>query len=136
MLGPERAKTVLLSVIEVDERNVKAHFRLAKTFTALKHTDLLEKHLKRARELAPDDKAIQKHFAVLKRLQAAENKKSAGFYKNMFSAVGADAGDDKQSETEEAKQSDAAAAAAAPPADDVELDEEVVRIEDDDDDDE
>jgi hypothetical protein len=79
-------------------------------------TDKLEEHLKRAAALEPNDAGIK--------VQAKDNAKTAGLYKNMFAALKSDA----TSDADPAAATAAAASTSVTGPTDVDLDEENVTI--------
>lgn len=86
--------------------------------------DKLEEHLKRAAALEPNDAGIKAHFSVLKAMQAKDNAKTAGLYKNMFAALKSDA----TSNADPAASAAAASSTSVTGPADVDLDEENVTI--------
>jgi hypothetical protein len=79
--------------------------------------------LKQAAALEPNDAGIKAHFAVLKAMQAKDNVKTAGLYKNMFAALTSESIAEAA-----AANSSASAAPSHTSVHDVDLDEENVTI--------
>eukprot|EP00019_Armaparvus_languidus_P012513 CAMPEP_0168584278 /NCGR_PEP_ID=MMETSP0420-20121227/3048_1 /TAXON_ID=498008 /ORGANISM="Pessonella sp." /LENGTH=141 /DNA_ID=CAMNT_0008619057 /DNA_START=271 /DNA_END=696 /DNA_ORIENTATION=+ len=84
----DRAIKCLKEVLDLEEKNVKANFRMGKAYLLNKDTQNAEKFLRIAKNLNPRDANINTAIKELKKLQAEEDKKASGFYASMFSNNG------------------------------------------------
>jgi len=74
-------------VLAIEPSNVKALFRRGKAYIMDQDLDRAETDLKKAADLDPADKAIQKELVHLKQITRQQDKKQQKFYTNIFDKI-------------------------------------------------
>ena len=83
-----RAAEVLSSALALEPRNAKARLRAARAYVALRDGERAREHLRAAQaEMPADDRSLATLEAQVRRLEAADERAQAGFFRNMFSAM-------------------------------------------------
>ncbi|XP_012507364.1 PREDICTED: peptidyl-prolyl cis-trans isomerase D [Propithecus coquereli] len=81
---PEDADIDLTDALEIDPSNTKALYRRAQGWQGLKEYDQALADLKKAQEIAPEDKAIQAELLKVKQKIKAQKDKEKAVYAKMF----------------------------------------------------
>ena len=71
-------------VLEIEPENVKAMYRRAQTYAEEKNWEEADQDLKKATELAPDDKAVARLMAVVAKGKKKEKDKAKKTFGKMF----------------------------------------------------
>ncbi|XWS22305.1 hypothetical protein CRYUN_Cryun29cG0022400 [Craigia yunnanensis] len=83
----KQAENLCTTVLELDDRNVKALYRRAQAYIQLVDLDLAEADIKRALEIDPDNRDVKLEYRVLKEKIREYNKRDAQFYGNIFAKM-------------------------------------------------
>ncbi|KAH6793713.1 rotamase FKBP 1 [Perilla frutescens var. hirtella] len=83
----KEAEKLCTKVLELESRNVKALYRRAQAYMNMADLDLAELDIKKALEIAPDNRDVKLEYKVLKEKMKEYNKKDAKFYGNMFAKL-------------------------------------------------
>jgi len=86
----EKVVTYCDKVLKIEPRNEKALFRRGKSHMMLNDVERAEADLKKALELNPEDKVIQRELAILQKKSKQQDKKQQKFYANMFEKLSKD----------------------------------------------
>ncbi|KAF2325739.1 hypothetical protein GH714_034623 [Hevea brasiliensis] len=78
---------MIIQVLELDSRNVKALYRRAQAYIQLVDLDLAEIDIKKALEIDPDNRDVKLEYKILKEKVREYNKKDAQFYSNIFAKM-------------------------------------------------
>jgi len=71
-------------VLEIDECNVKGHFRRGQAYLGKQDFDLALKDFAKVQQLEPDDKGVVKEIAKVKLALRIQNKKDKEMFAKMF----------------------------------------------------
>lgn len=83
----KEAKELCTEVLELDSTNVKALYRRAQAHIHLVDLDLAELDIKKALEIDPDNRDVQKEYRRLKEKVKEYNRRDAKFYGNIISKL-------------------------------------------------
>jgi len=86
--------------IELDKNNAKAYFRRGQAFKSLKDVDRSLEDLKKALQLAPNDRGIKAELSNVKKMENAQIAKQKRTFKGLFDKLAAE---EESNEKEEVK---------------------------------